>query len=142
MAQHEESRIVTRLLESIDAVLVPRGFAAGGGGVSEGQRQIIWCAGAADFAARFAGLPVSREPPGGWSTMCTDVVVDMATAHGEWRVTNVSLEGEHLSPLLARLGLTVAAERAAALIGTPAQDCLTPLPSLLVELLNGAQSEH
>ncbi|NAZ80926.1 hypothetical protein GTR02_03740 [Kineococcus sp. R8] len=142
MPQHEESSIVARLQESIDAVLVPRGFAAGGVGVSEGRRQVIWCAVAEDFAARFPGLPASQEPPEGWSTMCTDVVVDMATADGEWCVTKVSLEGKQLSPLLAGLGLSVAAERAAALIGTPAHACLAPLPQLLLELLDGPGPEH
>ena len=142
MSQHEQTSIVARLQESIDAVLVPRGFGAGGVGVSDGRRQILWCAAAGDFAARFPGLPASQEPPEGWGTMCTDVVVDLATADGEWRVTDVSLEGDDLDRLLAGLGLTVAAERAAALTGSPAHACLVQLPQLLLELLDGARSER
>lgn len=142
MSQHEQPSIVARLQESIYAVLVPRGFAAGGVGVSDGRRQIIWCAAADDFAARFPRLPTSQEPPEGWRTMCTDVVVDLATARGEWRVTDVSLEGDDLDRLLTGLGLTVAAERAAALTGSPAHDCLVQLPQLLLELLDGARSER
>ena len=142
MSQYEQPSIVARLQERIDAVLVPRGFAAGGVGVSDGRRQILWCAAADDFAKRFPRLPTSQEPPEGWRTMCTDVIVDLATAGDEWRVTDVNVEGDDLDQLLTGLGLTVAAERAAALTGSSAQSCLVPLPQLLLELLDGARSER
>ena len=86
--------------------------------------------------------------------MCTDVVVDFAldlaidravgraVADGEWRLSGVHVEGHPLDRLLADLGLGAAARRAATLVGSRAQDCLAPLPALLVELLEGAGSER
>jgi hypothetical protein len=138
MREREPSSTVDRLQDAIDAVLVPHGFAAGQVGVADGYRQIIWCAAAVDFAVRFPHLAASQEPPGGRSTMCTDVVVDMATDDdGSWRVTGVSVEGDTLDQLLTGLGSVAAAERAAALPASPAVDCLEELASLLSELLDG-----
>ncbi|MEZ0492725.1 hypothetical protein AB2L28_10810 [Kineococcus sp. TBRC 1896] len=142
MSHPEQPSTVDRLREGVDAVLVPRGFAAGGVGVCDGRRQILWCAAAADLAARFPGLPSSREPLDGWGTRCTDVVVDLAAAGDEWRVTGVGVEGDDLDVVLAGLGLTVAAGRAAALTGSPAQDCFAPLPRLLLELLEGSGAQR
>ncbi|WP_432499121.1 hypothetical protein [Kineococcus auxinigenes] len=140
MPVNGESTATARLQDGIDAVLVPRGFSAAQAGTTGERGQIVWCAAADDLAARFPGLPTSREPAGGWSTRCTDVVVDVAG--GDWRVTGVSLEGEDLDQVLADLALTAAAERAAALIGSTAHDCLTPLPSLLTELFDSSGPER
>ncbi|WP_432537707.1 hypothetical protein [Kineococcus arenarius] len=142
MRESEQSRTVDRLRESIDAVLVPRGFAAGQAGVSDGQRQITWCAAADDFAARFPGLPVGQEPPEGWGATCTDVVVDVAIAGGDWCLTGVDVEGHSLERLFAGLGLTATAGRAAALIGSTAHECLASLPPLLIDLLDGSNSKR
>ncbi|WP_432570814.1 hypothetical protein [Kineococcus sp. SYSU DK005] len=150
--QREESSTVARLQESIDAVLLPRGFAPGSAGASDRHRQIIWCAAADDFAARFPALPVSQEPPQGWASMCTDVVVDLvdvavddddvASAGGDWRLSGVNVEGHPLDRLFAGLGLSATAERAGALMGSSAHECLTRLPPLLLELLEGATSQR
>ena len=140
---------MVRLQESIDAVLIPRGFAPGSAGASDGYRQIIWCAAADDFAARFPALPVSQEPPEGWASMCTDVVVDLVDvavddddASGDWRLSGVNVEGYPLDRLFAGLGLSATAERAGALIGSSAHECLTWLPPLLLELLEGSTPQR
>ncbi|GAB3270386.1 hypothetical protein GCM10027586_20960 [Kineococcus gypseus] len=155
MPQREESSTVARLQESIDAVLIPRGFAPGSAGASNGRRQIIWCAAADAFAARFPALPVSQEPPEGWAGMCTDVVIDLVDvvdeaadaeddedASGDWRVTGVNVEGYPLDRLFAGLGLSATAERAGALIGSSAHDSLAWLPPLLLELLEGSTPQR
>ncbi|WP_298989776.1 hypothetical protein [uncultured Pseudokineococcus sp.] len=131
---------ITRLQVGVDAVLVPRGFAAGQGGAGDERAQVIWCAAAGDLAARFPGLPTSREPAGGWTTMCTDLVVELALAAGDWCLAGVSLEGHDLDQVLAGLGLADAARRAADLLGAPAPACLRPLTPLLTTLLDEASS--
>ncbi len=148
---------MARLQESIDAVLVPRGFAAGSAGASRGRRQIIWCAAADGFAARFPALPVSQEPPEGWGGMCTDVVIDLVDvvdvaadtedandddAGGDWRLSGVNVEGYPLDQLFTDLGLSASAERASALIDSSAHDCLTRLPPLLLELLESSTPQR
>ncbi len=146
---------MARLQESIDAVLIPRGFAPGSAGASNGRRQIIWCAAADAFAARFPALPVSQEPPEGWAGMCTDVVIDLVDvvdeaadaeddedASGDWRVTGVNVEGYPLDRLFAGLGLSATAERAGALIGSSANDSLASLTPLLLELLEGSTPQR
>ncbi|WP_432510965.1 hypothetical protein [Kineococcus sp. SYSU DK001] len=138
MGDSEQAGIVDQLQEVIDAVLVCRGFATGQAGATEGRREIVWCAAADDFAARFPELPASQEPADGWGTMCTDVVVDLTSVGGQWRLSEVSVEGEPLDRLLAGLDLSASAGRAAALIGATAEDSLALVPPLLIELLDDA----
>ncbi|MEJ5868004.1 hypothetical protein WDV85_09665 [Pseudokineococcus sp. 5B2Z-1] len=132
---------ITWLQVGVDGVLVPRGFAAGqGGGAGDERAQVIWCAAASDLATRFPGLPTSSEPAGGWTTMCTDLVVDLALAAGDWCLAGVSLEGHDLDQVLADMGLVDAAQRADDLLGSPAPKCLRPLTPLLTTLLDEASS--
>ncbi|WP_337061780.1 hypothetical protein [Kineococcus sp. G2] len=142
MPGDEQPSTVDQLQEAVDAVLVPHGFAAGQVGVSDGRREVVWCAATRELATRFPALLTSQMPAGGWGTMCTDVVLQVSGTHGHWRVSDVSVEGEPLSQLLSSLNRPVLAERAAGVIGSTTDDCLTSLPSLLAELLDGAKPMH
>jgi hypothetical protein len=137
-----QSGTIDRLQDELDTVLVSRGFAAGQVGVAYGHREIVWCAAAGDFAARFPGLPASQEPAEGWGTMCTDVVVRVTSVSGQWRVAMVSVEGDDLDQVFTGLGLTSAASRATALIGATAENCLISSPLLLIELLDGPSTKR
>ncbi|MFC3688193.1 hypothetical protein [Aquipuribacter hungaricus] len=136
MRVDEDPAPVAALRAAVDAVLVPRGFAAGQGGADGTEGQIVWCAAADELAARAPALPTSREPPDGWRGRCTDLVVDLAVADGSWCITGVSLEGQHLDRVLVDLGQTAPALRAAALAGPPVREGIVALPSLLMTLLD------
>ena len=133
----QQPPFITQLQDGVDAVLLPRGFAPGQVGTADEQGQVIWCAAADEFAACFPRLPTSREPADGWRTSRTDLVVDLAVTDGGWCVSSVDQEGQHLEQVLADLGFSAAARRATALLGSPAQERLTSLPSLLTTLLDG-----
>ncbi|ROP42899.1 hypothetical protein [Pseudokineococcus lusitanus] len=127
-----------RLRAGVDAVLVPRGFAPGQVGSDDRSGQMIWCAAADELAARFPALPTSREPEEGWSTRCTDVVLDVAVVDGHWLLTGVDLEEHRLDRALAHVGLSGPAREAAALVGSPVGDSASSLPALLTRLLDAS----
>ncbi len=66
--------------------------------------------------------------------MCIDLVVDVALDQATWTVSGVRLEADDLADVLRQQD-SDSAHLAAALLGAPIADCLTPLPSLLADLL-------
>lgn len=86
---------------SLDPVLVPAGFQGGqGGGDSEGNVQVIFCAGHDEFSRRYSRLPqANQQEPGG---TCIDLVVDV---WADGTLARLDLEGPSVEETLFHAGL-------------------------------------
>ena len=86
---------------SLDPVLEPAGFQAGQcGGDSEGNVQVIFCAGHDEFSRRYSRLPqANQQEPGG---TCVDLVIDV---WADGTLARLDLEGPSIEKTLIHVGL-------------------------------------
>lgn len=120
----------------LDPVLVPLGFSRGQGGGGD-DADIIWCASYADFKRRFPTLPQATEQGEIGEYACVDLTARLSLG----QLSEVDLEAHSLTETLEAVGLTAESQKAARLLGSPAQDAAAQLIPLLVALFSDRGSE-
>jgi len=115
---------------SLDPVLVPAGFQGGQcGDDSEGNVQVIFCAGHDEFSRRYWRLPqASQQEQGG---TCVDLVVDV---WADGTLCRLDLEGTSIQETLLHAGMVADSETVSQLSGRSMAESLPVIEAALKRL--------
>jgi hypothetical protein len=120
---------------ALDPVLVPAGFQAGqygeGGVDLDRDTQVVFCAAADDFSARYPTLPQANQqgPDGG----CVDLVIEV---QADGTLIRLDLEETSIERTLRHVGLMTVAEDVARVDGCPLDESIPVIEAALRRLFN------
>ncbi len=115
---------------ALDPVLVPAGFQGGQcGDDSEGDVQVIFCAGHDEFSRRYPRLPQANPHEQGGT--CVDLVLDV---WADGTLGRLHLEGFSVEETLLHAGMPADSEAVSQVVGLPVAESLPVIEAALRRL--------
>lgn len=123
---------------ALNPVLVPAGFQAGqygeGGDDLDRDTQVIFCAAADKFSARYPTLPQADQQGAGGA--CVDLVIEV---QADGMLLRLDLEGTSIESTLRHVGLVTEAEDVSRVKGRPLDESIPVIEAALRRLFDATR---